>query len=318
MRLIRWMQRNLLLACWLTFVFAAVTAQAQTATPGANERCATRLSVAFLGKSPTAAMTSAADPKAAVDAMVTNADFVERFARFINANFNADPGEVPEQDSAYYLTKYILQNNRPWREMFVGGYKVERAAGAAANAEPVVTVDANGLGYFRSRPWLVRYAGNEEQGIKLSTAYRIMNNTIGLRLVAATQVPGLDLTATGRMAAQCTGCHYDPWFALDKVASVLTKRVGTGATMTFAAPTAGPQQLLGGLTISDDKSLVTALVDSNAFKFRACRIAFEFLYGRGEYTCEGPVFDRCMDAFSASGTIQSALLAVARDQSFCQ
>ncbi len=306
-----------LLVATLALVLSAATAQAQTA--GANERCATRLSVAFVGKAPTAAMTSAADPKASVDQMLTSADFIERFSRFINANFNADPGDVPEQDSAYYLTKYVLQNNKPWSEMFLGQYKVERAAGAAANAEPQVTVDANGLGYFRSRPWLVRYAGNEEQGIKLSTAYRIMNNTIGLKLVAATQVPGLDLTATGRQAAQCRGCHYDPWFALDKVASVLTKRVGIdAATMTFSPPTAGPQQLLGGITISDDKSLVTALVNSEAFKFRACRIAFEFLYGRAEYTCEGPVFDRCMDAFGSTGLIQSALSAVAKDQSFCQ
>jgi hypothetical protein len=307
-----------LLAAMVAVGLVAATAQAQSTAPGANERCATRLSVAFLGKSPTAAMTSAADPKSTVDQMLTSADFIERFSRFINASFNPDPGDRPELDSAYYMTKYILQNNKPWKEMFVGGYKVERPAGSANTAEPVVTVDANGLGYFRSRPWLVRYAGNEEAGYKLSTAYRIMNNTIGLKLVAATQVPGLDLTATGRQAAQCRGCHYDPWFALDKVAKILTRRVGTdAATMTFAAPNEGPQQILGGITIADDKDLVTALVDSTAFKFRACRIAFEFLYGRAEYTCEGPVFDRCMDAFSGTGMIQLVIASVAKDASFC-
>jgi hypothetical protein len=30
------------------------------------------------------------------------------------------------------------------------------------------------------------------------------------------------------------------------------------------------------------------------------------------------VFDRCMDAFKTSGTITSALAAVAKDQTYCQ
>jgi len=315
MRLSRSKKTDLLVAMLSLAVCA--TAQAQTAT-GANERCATRLSIAFLGASPTAAMTSAADPKSSVDQMVSDPAFIERFSRFINAEFNNDPGDTPDLDSAYYLTRYVLQNKKPWSDLYIGPYNVARAAGAAATAEPVVTSDPNGLGYFRSLPWLIRYAGNEEQGYKLSTAYHMLNNAIGLKLVAATQVPGLDLTATGRQAAQCRGCHYDPWFALDKVAKILTRRVGTGATMTFAPPNEGPQQILGGITINDDKEFMTALVNSTAFKFRACRIAFEFLYGRPEYTCEGPVFDRCMDAFSASGMIQDAIATVAKDASFCQ
>jgi phosphate transport system permease protein len=51
---------------------------------------------------------------------------------------------------------------------------------------------------------------------------------------------------------------------------------------------------------------------------RACRIAFEFLYGRPELTCEGEIFDRCMTAFKADGKIQSAVAAVAQDAAFCQ
>jgi len=83
-------------------------------------------------------------------------------------------------------------------------------------------------------------------------------------------------------------------------------------------PTAGPQQLLDGQTISDDKDLVTALVNSEAFDFYACRLAFQFTYGRNELSCEGPVFDRCMTAFKADHKIQSALKAVAQDASYCQ
>jgi hypothetical protein len=120
------------------------------------------------------------------------------------------------------------------------------------------------------------------------------------------------------MSAACAGCHYQGPFALDLIAKILTRRQGTGDTMTFLPPSEGPQTLLDGQTISDDKSFVTAMVNSTQFSFNACRLAFQFLYGRPEQSCEGPIFDQCMKAFAADGMIQSALSAVANDTSFCQ
>jgi hypothetical protein len=305
----------------------ALTAQAQSTTlpmtaPQA-ERCATRLSIALVGKAAPSALLTNTNPQSQVDAMLQSADFQERFARFVNASFNDDPGAMASEDSAYWLSKYILQNNRPWEELFLGQYKVDVAAGQAATSnQVVVTADPNGMGYFRSRPWLLRYAGNEEDGIKIATAYRMMNNAIGLRLVASTNAPGADISATGREAAGCRACHYDGWFALDKVSNVLSRKITTTQNgmqvISFGPPPATPQDVLGGIIVKDDKELMTALVKSEAFQFRACRMAFEYLYGRAEQTCEGPVFDKCMDAFKAQGTIQSALAAVAKDASFCQ
>ena len=313
---------NLRKAILVVVSLAAATATAQTVNAEKTERCATRLSIALLGKSPVVALMSSADPQSQIDAMLSSADFQERFARFVNATFNDDPGATAAQDPAYYLTKYVLTNNLTWDQMFLGQYKVDVAAGSPAGTQPTVTVDANGLGYFRSRPWLLRYAGNELAGIKLSTAYRMMNNTIGLKLVASTNAPGADTTATGRQSAGCSACHYDGWFALDKVANVLSRKIETttngNTVVSFGPAPSSPQQILGGLVIADDKELVTALVKSEAFEFRACRIAFEYLYGRAEMSCEGPVFDRCMTAFKATGTIQSALASVAKDATFCQ
>ncbi len=205
-----------------------------------------------------------------------------------------------------------MQNNRPYAELFTGAYAVD--------ALGVVTTDANGLGYFRSRSWMVRYAGNELAGYRLVSAYRILQNTTGLRLSATTNVVGVDLSTTGRTALACRGCHYDGWFALDKVARVLSTRQGTGATMTFAAPapTAVPQIILDNRTIANDRELVTALVASDHFKFNACRHAFNFLYGRDEGTADAAVFDKCVDALIAQGTMHAALAAVAKDPSFCQ
>lgn len=295
----------------------STTAFAQAADALKTERCATRVAVSLVGKAPSTALLSSADPQSQVDTMVTSADFQERFSRFINATFNDTPGQTVADDAAYHMAKYVLANNLKWEDMFIGAYGVTVNTQVTPNT---VTVNANtnGLGYFRWNPWMVRYAGNEPAGIRISTAYRMMNNTIGLKLVASTNAPTADISANGRQAAGCRACHFDGWFALDKTAAVLGKVTRSGNNVTFAASTAGPQDVLGGLTINDDKELATALVKSQAFEFRACRLAFEYLYGRAEQTCEGPIFDKCIDAFRTDGKIQTAIATVAKEASFCQ
>lgn len=285
-----------------------VRAEGEAEAAEKRERCATRLSVALLGKSPSTEMLSAANPQDRVAAMLEDADFVERFARFANAQLNPEPGANVAEDASYTLAKYVLENDKPWKDMFVGKYDVTNE----------VTEDPNGLGYFRSDAWMKRFAGNEEEGYRIVAAYRILQNTTGLELTATTNVDGVDLSATGRAAAACKSCHYDNWYALDKVSKVLSRRKGTGNNMTFDPPTDGPQQILGGKTIKDDQELVEALVASENFKFRACRVAFEFLYGRPESTCEGAVFDKCIDAFVKDGSMKTAIATIAKDPSFCQ
>ncbi|MEO8874959.1 MAG: hypothetical protein ABI461_05165, partial [Polyangiaceae bacterium] len=150
-------------------------------------------------------------------------------------------------------------------------------------------------------------------------------NTIGLQLVASTNAPGADVTATGRQASPCNGCHYTPWYALDKVARVLTRvQIPKNATNpVYLPPSDGAQSVLGGAVsfagtgTDGDKQLVTALVQSDTFKFNTCRLAFNYLYGRNENSCEGDVFDSCMTSFGTSGMLQDAVTTVAKDPSFC-
>jgi hypothetical protein len=291
-----------------------------------RERCARRLASAIMGTGPTAAMMSATNPQTEVpnllatvaqptDGGMNVTPFQERFSRFINGTFNPDMGMQPAEDATYYMTRYVLMNNLPWRNVFVGQNRVD--PGPTVFDEARVVTDVNGLGYFRSRIWMVRYAGNEVAGYRLVAAYRMINNVLGVKLTAAQNTDGVD-SATRQSNPACSGCHYDPVFGLDLVAKVLSKRSGTGTTMTFIAPNEGAQTLLGGQSISNDSQLINAMVNSNDFKFRSCRLAMEFLYGRDEFKCEGQVFDACMTAFSSTGKITDAISAIARDPSFCQ
>jgi hypothetical protein len=292
----------------------AQTATAQTTTLEFRQRCATRLSMALTGKSATATLMSATDPQQSVDALINTPDWIDRMSRFVNAKYNVDPGAIPAEDASYYLSKYVLTNNKPWRDMFIGGYQVNPDPANAGNA--LVVTDVNGLGYFRSRTWMVRYAGNELDGYRIVSAYRMMNNILGLKLQAAVNTNGVN--ATGRMQPACAGCHYNTTFGLDYAAKILSRRVGTNAaTMTFTAPNEGPQPLLD-TTITDDKNFATTMVNSVDFKFNVCRQAMEFSYGRAEFKCDGPVFDACMTAFQTVGTMQAAVGAIAKDTSFCQ
>jgi hypothetical protein len=282
------------------------------------ELCATRLHVAMVGESAPADALASTQPQALFDALAKDPRFVERFSRFINSQLNSVPGATPAEDASYYMAKHVLTNDLPWSEMFVGKFRVAPQNAQQAMSEAAVTDDPDGLGYFRSRAWMVRYAGNEPGGLRIVAAYRMMQNVIGLQLAATTNAPDADISATGRKAAQCAGCHFTPWFALDSVAGVLGTRTGMGDTTRFTPPSGSPQTILGGVSVSNDRELVEALVANEAFDVHACRLAYRYLHGRDEVSCEGPVFDQCVDVFKKEKRITAALAVVAKDPGFCE
>jgi hypothetical protein len=306
------MKRTLLcLAALIPLAALARTASAGDENEAAfNERCATRLSIAFIGKSAAPELMASSDPKSAIDSLLKSADFHERFARFINAQFNDARGTTTMQDAPYHLAKVVLRDEKPWSDLFMGNYRLQLLFNNVAVSEDP---SGQGLGYFRSDGWYTRYEGNEEKGIKIATAYRMMNNVIGLTLVASTNSPDADVSAAGRATGSCKGCHYDNWFALDNVASILSTK-----GRPFDDYKGGPKAILGGKMVQNDKELIAALVESKNFSFNACRLAFKYLYGRPENRCEGTIFDACVDTFESKKTIQSALAAVANDPAFCQ
>ena len=281
----------------------------------ANARCATRLAITLQGDAPDSVLAASTNPQGSVDALLATPAFRDRFASFVNAQFNGGPTADPTQDPVYYLAKYVLTQNRPWKELFVGPYDLVPSADKKSLD---VVPSATGLGYFRSKAWMVRYAGNEADGIRISAAYHMINNTAAFQVPASVAKPGEDRTVVGRAAPGCSGCHFDPWFALDKAAAVLSrKKVDSVGAVTFDPSFIKPTALLGK-TLTSDADLVKTLVDSDSFRFAQCRLVFQFLYGRAENQCEGPIFDKCVDALDTTGTIQAAVAVVAKDGAFCQ
>jgi hypothetical protein len=289
----------------LMLVGAAASAQM---TQEQRERCATRLSVNLLGVAPNATLLSAPNPQNEVPNLLEQQQFIDRFSAYINARFNPEPDRAT-REPAYFLARKVLTEKKPWKEMFVGQYSFTRLTPQDTTSPPVIADDPNGLGYFMSADWRARFAGNELEGYRLVHAYRVLNNVLGFELAAAVNTDGI--TAEGRKAATCSGCHYHPYFGLDLIARVLPKR---GQNV----PAQAPQMLLGGKTINNERELVQAMVDSPDFAFNVCRTAMVFAYGRAEFKCEGPVFDACMTAFAAQSTMQSALSAVLRHPTYCQ
>ena len=107
-------------------------------------------------------------------------------------------------------------------------------------------------------------------------------------------------------------------FIFAKLRSVLGTRTGMGDTTRFTPPSGSPQVILGGVSVSNDRELVEALVANEAFDVHACRLAYRYLHGRDEVSCEGPVFDQCVDAFKKEKRITTALAVVAKDPGFCE
>ncbi len=278
------------------------------ATPESRKRCATRLSINMMGVTPSAALIAAADPQTQVDAILADQRFIDAFANFINAKFNPTRGLTPSEDATYWMARKILMEGLPWKQMFIGNYSVKPIDPAVPGSAADIQADPNGIGYFTSPQWMSRYAGNEKEGYRIVTAYQIINNVLGVELVAALNTDGT--TATDRAQQPCAQCHFDNVFGLDLISRLLPRK-GPGAIQA-------PQVLLGGQSIASERDLITKMVNSVDFNFQSCRLATEFLYGRGEYQCEGPVFDACMAAFASTGKMQSALAAIAKHSTYCQ
>ena len=114
-----------------------------------------------------------------------------------------------------------------------------------------------------------------------------------------------DASAEGRRAPACATCHYEGLFPLDPFAAVLDRKDPTseGQNISFL-PGSNQAQMLLGERISNVNELVTMLSKRPEFFRNACRLSFEFLWGRSESTAELPLVESCTEVFKSSGLIQ--------------
>lgn len=307
-------ERSLGWARWVVGCFVAgVITAASWARADDTLVCNQKLFHTLFSRAPSAAELVAPDPLSRVDQHLTHDEFRETFARFVNARFNWGPKERRDENPVYNMVReYILGRDRPWRDLFTAQVDV---VGQNVNS------DARAVGYFEGRYWKARYAGNEEDGYKLRTAYLIMNNIIGLNLEAIT------VTANGGSSRNdredpdsvCYTCHVAADFALDKVARILDRvdRSASDAQNTIFTDAEGPAQVIYGETIQDLRGLAEMLVERDDFDNNACRLAFAFVFGREEEGTEPATFAGCLEAFRATGDIRDAVRHYLESDLFC-
>ena len=303
----------------LTFTSTLAKESANDISSSLNSRqCITRYSIAITGNAPDQSLLDSNDPesKENIQKLLTSQDFYERFARFINHEFSDERGDSSEEDASYHMAKHVLENNLKWKDMFVGKLNV-----VEQNGRVRVRNDPNGLGYTRSDAWAQRYAGNEGNGVRINTAYRVMQNTFGLELVAADLPADADTTVEGRNTQQpCKSCHFDQVTALDPVATAFPNvvRNNQGGFIRFAEANKTPQQALGGESFTNDADLMNVLTSSLDYEYHSCELAYKFVTGRDENTCGKPVMDKCLTAFKETGYIQDAIASIITSEEICR
>lgn len=103
-----------------------------------RERCAIRLAGSLLGSSPSAELLGASDPQAVAASLLTapatKSLFVERFARFVNAQLNDAPGTNAEQDAVYFTAYRVIDEDLTWDRSMprMGSATSARTRGCAA------------------------------------------------------------------------------------------------------------------------------------------------------------------------------------------
>ncbi|MFZ5438465.1 MAG: hypothetical protein ACOZQL_00585 [Myxococcota bacterium] len=297
----------------LLTLLVAGPALAQEASFQCMRRVGTVLNVEYWWSK--ANQADAGTPIERVPEFLESPGFSDRWAAFLNSRFNAQPGLTGEDDVMTFVVRYVLDHHKPWRDVYVGRFAVSGPSGY-----PKITEDPTRppYGFFGLRPWLVRYAGNDTEGRMLQAAYRILRATIGLELVPSPQNAAGDSTLTGRARPECRSCHFDSPYALDHVAGLLPwYRKGIGSRMTLEAQAPTPAPLFDGRQVHSLEELLAIAVDSDAFHFWSCRLAFEFAVGRPETGCEAPVFDACVDALRQTGDLRAALAAILQHPSYC-
>ena len=278
-----------------------------------TQLCNQKLYNTLFDRAPTAEELELPDPLARIDSMLSDEAFQDTFARFVNARMNWGPVDDRERNPVYNMVlELILKRSHAWRDLFTAQVDV-----VGQNVNP----SQNAVGYFENRHWKKRYAGNEEEGYKLRTAYMVMNNVIGLNLEAITVTANGGSSRADRESPGnvCYSCHVAADFALDKVARILDRvdRQASDAQNTIFRAPEGPAQVVYGQQVGDLRELVEMLTTLDSFDNQACRVAFAFIFGREEAGTEPDVFDGCLARFRQSGDVTDALRHFLQSQLFC-
>ena len=215
---------SILVARWSAIRRASGPAPPMTTPRPQGERCASRLSIAMLGKRARRLSCSRRRTrKGARSTMTSDWAFIDRFSRFLNACSTTRPARNVPTRRVISSRRASCGTAKPYRELFTGKAH-RRPAQSVVEQQRRGQGRPAGIGYFNLAV-LGSLRRQRENGVRLRKAYRILNNTSGSVVAAsnAACAPGREARrGTGaRTAVRCRSCHFDSWFALDRSAGVL-------------------------------------------------------------------------------------------------
>lgn len=168
------------------------------------------------------------------------------------------------------IARHLVVNDGDFRDMVVGNFTID-AGGRVVAAAGVAS------GILTTQSYLSAYTGVEFR----NWSGQVLKGLAGIVLIPVTEIPpGID-SSPGGLAANpaCAGCHTNPIFGVDNVASFHKCYDERGLPVSGCSPT-GSTSFLGktGSTITD---LGQILAESVEWRAQAIQNFHRFFWGRG-------------------------------------
>lgn len=235
--------------------------------------------------------------------------FVRAYAAFFAGRVNRQPPNNPHEAIYTYAAAWVLASDLPWKELFT---RRMTCSADGCTDEP----KAPAIGVFGSGDWNNLYAGAAPDGAMLRGAANLLRAMTGLVLKPSPSNMAANNGASGRMRAECRGCHYDGAYALDHVTGLFYwKKAADRPVVVAQTPTA--QVLLNQKTYASLDGFVEDLANSDTFRAWNCQLLFEYAYGRGPRACEAATYTACVASLRESGRLRDALSLIVEDPAFC-
>lgn len=255
---------------------AAAAAADPTPTPISKVACLRKMALDLTNSAPSdedlAALASGTPLSAFADQYLATPAFAKIVFDVYRGAFPPTGGvpDTADKEEPARIARHLVVNNLDYRDLVVGNYTVD----AAGNTVPAKGVAS---GVLTTQSYMSAFTGLEYR----NWAGHVLKGLAGIELTAVSDLPtGVD-SSRGGLAANpaCAGCHANPLYGVDNVASFHDCYDDKGLPVAGCTPP-GSTTFLGqsGASITD---LGRILADSVEWRAQAVQSIYRMFWGRG-------------------------------------